>query len=135
MKQLIKVFLEFLRYILVGGIAFGVDLFCVWLSKEYILTGLGEGGIYVSIALGFIMGLMVNYWLSMLVVFKQKKSIESFILFAIVGILGLGFTELGMYIGIEIFKGYYLIVKCMVAGLVLMWNYGARKIGIVVHPN
>lgn len=95
---------------------------------------LGEIGIYISIALGVIGGLIYNYILSLVFVFESAKyqnkgrTIGAFIIFFIIGIVGLVLTELGMYIGIEIFNISYLISKVLVAACVLIWNYGFRKV-------
>ena len=153
-KDKIKtIIFEFLRYIVVGGIAFLVDFGSLYLSKEYLFHNLSYG-IYLSTALGFILGLIVNYILSLKFVFTQAKDqgkgrdTKSFAIFAIIGIIGLGLTELGMYLGCDLLKpqldssltyissliGYdivkygYLLVKCFVTAVVLLWNYAGRKI-------
>jgi putative flippase GtrA len=98
---------------------------------------MGKAGILISTALGFITGLIYNYILSLIFVFKKAsdkvkgKQLKSFIIFSIIGIIGLGLTEVGMYLGIITFGSqYYLIVKLFVAAVVLFWNYIARKIFI-----
>ena len=45
-----------------------------------------------------------------------------------IGLLGLGWTELGMWVGIELLKWNYMVVKVLVTGAVLMWNYLGRKL-------
>ena len=153
-KEKIKIIIyEFLRYVVVGGIAFLVDFGSLYLSQEFIFHN-NPIGIYPSTAIGFILGLIVNYTLSLKFVFTQKKDqgkgrdTKSFAIFAIIGIIGLGLTELGMYIGCDLLKtqldnsltyisnsiGYnlvqhgYLLVKCFVTAVVLLWNYAGRKI-------
>lgn len=126
--------LEFMRYVIVGGSAFIIDLFLLYIFKSYILDDLGTTGIYISTAIGFIGGLIYNYALSIVFVFENAKknnkgkSLGSFIIFSIIGIIGLGMTEFGMYVGLEIIEINYLIVKIFVTGIVLFWNYVARKI-------
>ena len=52
----------------------------------------------------------------------------SFFLFAIIGIMGLSLTEVGMYTGVQFLNINYLITKITVAIIVLIWNYVIRKI-------
>lgn len=131
-KKLIK---EFIRYFFVGGSAFLVDFGVLVLTREFIFKGMGETGILIATALGFIAGLIFNYILSILFVFdnaKEKikgKEVSTFIIFGIIGIIGLGLTELGMWFGIVLFgQQAYTIVKVFVAAVVLLWNFLARKI-------
>lgn len=130
-KNLMK---EFSRYILVGGSAFIVDIALLYIFRTYVFNGLGLKGIYISTALGFTGGLVYNYFLSLIFVFdgaKQNdkgKSFGAFIVFAVIGIAGLLLTEFGMFLGVEIYQINFLITKICVAGLVLIWNYGVRKI-------
>lgn len=130
-KSLIK---EFSRYILVGGSAFLVDFGLLYIFKTFIFASLGQTGLYISTAIGFAGGLVYNYILSLVFVFESAKtdskgrSVGAFIVFAIIGIIGLLLTELGMYAGTEFLRANYLIVKVFVAAIVLIWNYGARKI-------
>jgi putative flippase GtrA len=126
---------EFLRYILVGGLAFIVDFGILYLSKTFLFSALGYSGILLATALGFIAGLVLNYILSFAFVFKQinekakQHKIRSFVLFTIIGIIGLLITELCMFAGISLFgQKWYLIIKIITAGIVLMWNYITRKI-------
>jgi putative flippase GtrA len=125
---------EFIRYLIVGGTAFIVDFTLLYLFKTYVFYNMEVTGVYISTALGFIGGLIYNYVLSLLYVFESAKKnqkgkdIRSFIVFTIIGVVGLLLTELGMYVGIELFAVNYLIVKVFVAGVVLIWNYSIRKI-------
>jgi len=124
---------EFLRYVLVGGIAFVADFGTLVLSQELYLKHF-DFGVYLATVLGFVVGLVVNYVLSLLFVFTQAKdvgkgrSVGAFLVFAVIGLLGLLWTEIGMWLGIEILGLHYMIVKVVVTGLVLMWNYLGRKI-------
>jgi putative flippase GtrA len=131
-RQLLQ---EFLRYVLVGGIAFIVDFGVLYLSKTLFFSRMGHTGILLAAALGFTAGLVFNYIFSLLFVFKQidenakRRKVRSFILFVIIGLLGLLITELCMYAGITLFgQKWYLIIKIFTAGIVLLWNYAGRKV-------
>ncbi len=133
-----KIIFEFLRYVLVGGICFVVDTGVMTLVKEIFFrencTGLQMA---ICVAVGFIAGIVCNYLLSNLIVFKseeQKKQGRNFgacMIFFAVGLMGFGLTELGMWLGVKIVGAdglWYILVKCFVAGVVMIWNYLGRKI-------
>ena len=134
-KQLI---LEFLRYALVGGAAFVVDTGVMTVAKELLFkencTSLQMA---ICVAFGFFAGLIANYLLSNWFVFRseqQKKDGKGFravFLYALVGVTGFCLTELGMYVGVSAVGSdglWYILIKCFVAGVVLIWNYIGRKI-------
>jgi putative flippase GtrA len=123
---------EFARYAVVGGIAFAADFGTMVLAQECLLKRF-ECGIYFSVMLGFFVGLIVNYVLSLCFVFTKDRyadkgrNVGSFLLFGIIGAAGLGWTELGMWLGVRVFSWNYMFVKILVTGAVLAWNYLGRK--------
>ena len=140
---------EFLRYAVVGGIAFVIDFGVFALFREFVFGGgNGVAAITVSTAAGFIAGLAVNYVLSMMMVFRTKKqqeqgrNLKAVLVFAVIGVIGLGLTELLQWLGeaklLTSTMGKELdsaigglgvyAVKIVVAGIVLIWNYVGRKI-------
>jgi putative flippase GtrA len=128
-------FLEFSRYVLVGGGAFLVDISVLELSLRYLFHDLTTAGILLATAFGFMAGLVCNYIFSCLFVFQEidarakQHKVRAFILFTVIGIIGLGLTELLMTIGLRLFGlEPYLFIKIFTAGVVLLWNYLARKI-------
>ena len=124
---------EFLRYVVVGGVAFLADFGTLVLAQETVFKHV-SGGIYVSTSLGFVVGLFVNYVLSLMFVFTQPKdrgrgrSVGAFLVFGAIGIVGLGLTEFGMWLGVSVLDWNYMFVKAFVTGVVLFWNYLGRKI-------
>ena len=126
--------MEFLRYIVVGGTAFLVDYSILYVTKTFVFNSLGDTGVYIATAIGFIAGLIYNYILSLTFVFKEAKakkkgrSFGGFVLFTVIGVIGLILTEAGMYAGYQLLNIHYMIVKIFVAMVVLIWNYAARKI-------
>ena len=129
---------EFLRYAIVGGISFLADTGTMALLKEgFFDSDCTPLQMSLCVAAGFVVGLLCNYLLSTLFVFlkpqqkKAGKSLGAFLIYALVGLVGFGLTELLMLLGIGGVgtDGFaYLIVKCFVAGVVLVWNYLGRKI-------
>lgn len=124
---------EFMRYIVVGGAAFLID-FGVLVLFNTVLPELSGYRLYLATALGFVAGLIFNYIFSLLFVFnaarhsKAGRSFSAFLLFTLIGLVGLGLTEVGMYAGTEILHYHYMLVKLVVTGIVLIWNYLGRKI-------
>ncbi len=133
-QKLISLFWEFFRYALVGGLAFLVDYGTLFLFRELILTGESYWELFFSTAAGFVTGLVTNYVLSLLFVFRRSensgngKTVLGFIVFTVIGIIGLGLTELIMYLGTELMHISYMIVKIAAAAIVLVWNYAGRKL-------
>ena len=132
-EKIVVLTAEFFRYAIVGGIAFLADFGTLVAAQELCLKQFSFG-VYVATVLGFIVGLAVNYALSLWFVFTQKKdrgkgrSAGAFIVFGIIGLFGLLWTELGMWAGIELLAWNYMVVKIFVTGAVLVWNYLGRKI-------
>lgn len=147
-KQLL---LEVLRFLIVGGIATIVDYFTAYVFLHWIITESLVGKIWalvVSTAMGFVVGLIVNWILSITFVFKQVKNKEesvsgkSFIVFAVIGVIGLAITEAGMLLGDKVLPSFELfstvkflheewkwwVSKVVMTCIVLVWNYLGRKI-------
>lgn len=86
--------LEFLRYVIVGGVAFLADFGALVASQELLLKAFSRG-VYAATAIGFAVGLVVNYTLSLQFVFTRPKdrgkgrSVGAFLVFGLVGLLGL----------------------------------------------
>ena len=129
---------EFLRYVLVGGVAFVVDAGVLAAAKElFFKNNCTAGQMAVCVAGGFVAGLAANYLLSNLFVFRSAeqrergRSFKAFLVYAAVGVVGFGLTELLMYLGVSVVGSdglWYLAVKCAVAAVVLVWNYVGRKL-------
>ena len=124
---------EFFRYAIVGGIAFLADFGTLVAAQELFLKQY-PSGVYIATVFGFVVGLAVNYALSLWFIFTQKKdkgkgrSLGAFLVFGVIGLLGLLWTELGMWAGIELLEWNYMVVKVLVTGAVLVWNYLGRKV-------
>lgn len=125
---------EFIRYVIVGGISFMADFGTLTLLEELIFRQQTDRQIFISTAAGFIVGLVINYILSLIFVFRSKdnknsgKSVGDFIIFALVGVIGLAITEGLMHLGVNVLGFHYMITKIVTAGIVLIWNYLGRKI-------
>jgi len=117
--------LQLLRYTFVGGFAFLIDFGTLLILTEYL-------HIYylVSAGIAFIIGLILNYVMSVNWVFNSRaieNPIAEFLLFTIIGVIGLGFNEVFLWILTEVFAIYYLVSKIITSILIYFWNFFARK--------
>ena len=133
MKRIKNLIGEFVRYLLVGGLSFVVDFLVLCFFQELVFHHV-QYGLYYSTALGFLSGLTVNYILSITFVFDAAKktrvgrSLKDIIVFAVIGIVGLVLSEIGMYAGAGVLHFPYQLIKLVVTAVVLMWNYLGRKL-------
>lgn len=137
MKTLIKrllsdssdnIFIQLFRYGFVGGVAFVVDFGLLAMFTE--LCGLPY---LVSACLSFIAGLTVNYAMSIKWVFNQSDNLTAqqrtaeFIIFAAIGVIGLGLNALIMWVATEQIGFHYLVSKIVSTVTVFFWNFLARR--------
>lgn len=134
-----KLIMEFLRYVIVGGVSALVDMGVNYAMLFYILGGTKDdkGLVAASVAAGFVVGLTVNFILSNIFVFKtdeqreKGKTARGFLIYVAVGVIGFGLTELLTLLGTLVIGDsgiWYLALTCFVKGVVLVWNYVGRKI-------
>jgi len=117
--------IQLFRYTLVGGLAFFVDV-----SLLFIFTDIFKIHYLISAMLAFLSGLTTNYILSIGWVFNKRrvrnKRLE-FGIFAMIGIVGLGFNELLIWFFTEQVNFHYLLSKMFSTGFVYLWNFSVRK--------
>lgn len=142
-----RIIMELLRYCVAGGAAFVCDTATYFLFNQFILPDMGRSPIFgaeldwrlaLATTLGFIVGIVVNYLISIFFVFtgeKQKargRNFKAFMIFALVGFIGYLLTVAGVQLGSWLFNAYEgvgsLIVRAVVAGIVMVWNYVGRKV-------
>jgi len=122
---------EFLRYIFVGGTAFIIDFALMFFFNEFIFQ---NKFLYISIFLGYLFGLIYNFVLSCSFVFNngfekiKNKEIQCFLIFVVIGIIGLGLTEILMFILVNLISLHYMLSKIITGIIVMFWNYIARKV-------
>jgi putative flippase GtrA len=120
-----KTHIQMFRYLFVGGGAFIVDFLSLFILTDFF-------GLYylISAAIAFILGLIVNYFLSITWVFNKRKLKNrplEFGMFGVIGIIGLGFNEVIIWFFTQDLQIYYLISKIFAAIFILFWNFFARK--------
>ncbi len=146
-KQLL---LELIRYCICGGIAFVCDLATKTLFRSVILPdNMGEFWLFsfrfeydviIATTVGFIVGLIVNYLISIFFVFtteEQKsrgKSVKAFLIYCCVSVVGLLINLSVTQLGCNLLDATredtvkFMLISCVAAGVALIWNYIGRKI-------
>jgi len=129
-KQLIfsksdNFFLQMVRYSFAGGVAFILDF-----SLLVVLTEWAGINYLVSAVIGFTVGIITvfiisTYWVFPVRTYASRK--KEFFIFAIIGIIGLGFNELFIWFFTEVTNYYYLVSKLIATAMVYLWNFLARK--------
>ena len=136
-------FIQFFRYLFVGGFAFVIDYGTLMLLVE--VFGFNAK---LAAVVAFILGLIVNYILSTLWIFRNSKinnRLAEFAAFAVIGVIGLGINELIIWLFDDVIAPrrpldfipedkYYLIGKLVSTAVVFVWNFAARKF-IIFNKN
>lgn len=122
-RKINKGILQFFRYLICGGIATLTDI-----SILFALTHFLHIYYLIAAACGFITGITINYSLNIILVFKSSGEIKKeFPLFALIGIGGLIWTEIILWILVDKLNFYVMIAKIIAIALVLNWNFFMRK--------
>lgn len=140
-----KTISEIIRFVICGGIATIVDMFTMGVVMYIMQPSIYESFVNVFIntptpstmatiigtGVGFIVGLLANYIMSILFVFNEKgksKSTKGFIIFTILSAIGLGINLAGMYIGFDLLGWNQWLVKVIVTIIVLIYNYISKRL-------
>ena len=118
--------IQLFRYLFVGGFSFIVDY-----GLLFILTEFFHFHYLLSATISFVAGLFVNYLLSTHWIFrhsKLKNKAAEFFVFAIIGVVGLFFNNLLLYLFTDGLHLHYMISKLITAALVMLWNFLGRKL-------
>jgi len=124
-KDTDNVFVQFLMYGIVGGIAAVVNIGMLYVFTDFF----GLHYIFSNI-LAFTLGLITNYFLSVRYVFskerKKDRKIE-FIVHVSIGIIGLCLDTLLVYLFTDKVNLYYMTSKIISTAIVFGYNFIARK--------
>ncbi len=116
---------QLLRYTVVGGCAFAFDFSCL-----FFLTSYCHLHYLVSAAIAFLVGLAVNYILSVAWVFNRRRMdsrLSEFVVFALIGLGGLLLNEVFIWFFTEVLLLFYLVSKAISTVLVYLYNFLVRK--------
>lgn len=121
-----KSLIQLVNYFWVAGIGFLVDFGTLFIFTEYL-----RFPYLLSALIGFLAGLVCNFFLSEKFVFG-KSQVNSpylrFTIFGLIGLIGLGILELLMWIQVYYFHVQYLLSKIFATVAVYAWNFFARKL-------
>lgn len=133
--------LEGIRYLFAGGTAFIFDKLVTTPLCIHFLPELRWGNIdarnMIAVTAGFLVGLIINNLISMYLVFtsesqKEKgRSSRAFLVFSVVGVIGLLLSIGGNQLCIRSFGGgefKELLYNVLIAIPVTGWNYIGRKL-------
>ncbi|MEE1045440.1 MAG: GtrA family protein [Olegusella sp.] len=124
-KQLIK---QFLKFQVVGGIAFAIDYLGLMLLSQ--LFGLEP---VVAAAVSYIISTVFNYYASMKFVFTHQDDMSrrrEFMIFFVLSVIGLGLNELIIWIGTEYWgDGAFAVTasKLVATVIVGVFNFFTRR--------
>lgn len=119
------------RYVVVGGIATLADM-----GILYLFTSLIGVPYLLSALVGFTAGLIISYSLSIKWVFESRSlsnKTAEFTIFTIIGVTGVGLTEIIMYSCVEFLGLNYMVAKIVAVVVVFAWNFGARRALLFRH--
>lgn len=116
--------MQFCRYVLVGCVAFVAD-FAVFNGVLAL-----QGHYILATAVGFLVGVIVNYRLCVSWVWRgtQARTRKDLAVFTLIGVGGLLLTTALMVILVDFFAFDARVSKIVVAIIVLFWNFGLRKV-------
>jgi putative flippase GtrA len=121
-----RILAQFIRYATVGALAFGIDTLTLYLLVEY------AGMYYLAAAsLGYLLGILCHYLFSIRWVFDFRRLADwrhEFALFALVGAAGLALNALIIGLLVEQTGLGYLAAKMVAGVLIVLFNFGARKL-------
>ena len=125
MKKLTQnnLFAQIMKFGVVGGAAFLIDYAILIICKEIFHLNVLLSAFTISVIFNYIASVK---WV--FVVDEKNSKKKNFILFISFSIIGLIITEIIMYIGTDIIKISYLIVKILATAIVMIFNFITRKL-------
>ena len=121
-----KVKIQVLRYGIAGLTAATVDTGLLALLTELF----GENLLLLWTAIAFASGLATTYIMSIKWVFSNRtmNRAAELAIFIFIGIVGLGLTELLVWVFAIKLDWHYLLAKITAATTVFIWNFTAKKL-------
>lgn len=125
--------IQFFRYCFVGGVATLVEFGVLVLMQQAVFGNPKEFiFLFISQGVSFVMGLLANFILSKLFVFQEKSdktnAAGEFAAYGVIGLTGLGIKWLLQWVFNTCLGIHYVLVWLFATAVVLIWNYGARKL-------
>jgi putative flippase GtrA len=121
-----KIFnIRFIRFGIVGVFGTLIDFGVTWICKEQLKINK-----YLANTSGFICAVCSNYCLNRLWTFAStdNRIILQFSKFLVVSLIGLAINNLLLYLFVKNTKHNFYLLKLIVTGIVVFWNYFANLI-------
>jgi len=120
-----NLFVQFFRYFGVSGICFLVDTGTLFILTEY-------AGIHyqISTLVGYSLGMILNYILSVTWIFKTKRFANKpmeFGFFVGIGLAGMVINQGVMWLCTDLIGFYFMLSRVISAGIGYTWKFFARK--------
>ncbi len=127
-----RIQVQFFRSIFVGAFASIIDILCFAILAELL-------NVYYLFAnlFAFLIGLIINYFLSVTWVFtanSSPKRSKQFFQFFLVAIVGLVINQLILWICVDFFYVNMLFSKILATLIAFIWNFTARRY-FIFTPN
>ena len=124
---------QFIRYFFVGGFAAVVDYSVAniiyklvtlnMISSEFIAQNL-------SSLSGILVGLLVNYFISLKIVFHAEKSWKDFLQICLITVVSCILTFILTTLNTRYLHTPFIFFKVITMGVAFMWNYLARSLWV-----
>lgn len=129
MEKYKKLIIQMVKFGGVGAFCFVIDF-----AILFALTELFGEHLYLLFAgISFTVSVVVNYILSVRYVFdvndKHSRK-QHFILFVIFSVIGLGLTELLMWLGVSVADINYMLTKVLATAMVMIYNFITKKLSL-----
>ena len=126
MDKLRSLIFQFLKFGVVGFIAFLIDYGLLFACTEFL------GFPYlVSATIGFCVSVVFNYFASMRYVFTSKEGMsrgKEMTIFIVLSFIGLLLNDGLMWVGVDGLGWNYMLVKIGATAMVTIYNFITRKI-------
>ncbi|KUG02860.1 hypothetical protein ASZ90_019753 [hydrocarbon metagenome] len=116
-------FRDIFKYGLVSSVALVVDV-----GLLYILVEFWQVHYLQAATMAFICGLLVNYTLGRILVFKKSRlqPMKEFIWYSLIGLVGLGLNDLIIYV-LVLLSVWYMYAKAISVAVVFFFHFFARR--------
>lgn len=126
MKKYINLFLQLIKFGIVGGISTLLDYGLMLLFAEVF-----DIFYLLSSTLSYSISLVFNYVASMRYVFRGREDmnkLKEFLIFTVLCLMGLGINQLVLWLIVEYAGIDYRISKIGATAVVMIWNFVTRKL-------
>ena len=116
---------EYFRYCIVGAIVTGIDFLLLICEVELLHIH------YLTAAfISYTTAAVIHYFLSAKYVFTEsetEQNFSAFMIFLLLGVLGLGLYELMMFLSVHSLGMHYILAKVFATGVSFTFNFLSRK--------